>query len=316
MKQNTLIHNMEDVTAGISGFFYQPEALGINTGPEFSLLNPSGTGPFVLYKCSWCGRITVMKAIRKEDWDNPIYLDMLRKEYEIGRRLNHPNIREYFSLTFIPELGHCIEMEWVDGTALTELLPQCRNDSGLCDSIAVQILDAVRFMHLKQVIHRDLKPDNILITANGSNAKIIDFSLSDSDSHLILKGGAGTAMYASPEQINCKGSDSLSDIYSLGVIFSQMSHSRRYGRAAERCTKYNPADRFRNVAELQAALVRPDRVRIAASVSAVIGAVIVSLFVFLWYRADAESDNAVEYVDVQTIDSIFQQATEMLEDAQ
>ena len=180
-----------------SGFF-GPEGTVIED--ETAPLEEIGRrdGPFILYKSSRHRRIVAIKCVRPEFRDNPLYWDMLRKEYEIGHSLNHPNIREYYSLDNDPELGICLEMEWVDGDSLDLLLPECRRNAELRDKIARQILDDVRFMHLKQVIHRDLKPGNILVTRNGQNVKLIDFSLSDSDSHLVLKGNAGTARYASP----------------------------------------------------------------------------------------------------------------------
>ena len=250
---------MGSINVGISGFFSMDDNPGESFVPDISLLHRTDDGPFELYKCSGMGRITVLKAIRLGDRDNPICREMLRKEYEIGISLNHPNIREYYSMRDFPGLGTCIEMEWVDAVTLEEITGECRRNSRLCDSVVSQILDAVRHLHMKQVVHRDLKPSNILVTRKGMNVKIIDFSLSDSDSHLILKGNAGTPMYASPEQLGCRESDYLSDIYSLGVILRQLSSRRRYRLVAARCMKENPADRFPGIDALRTELFRPSR---------------------------------------------------------
>ena len=250
---------MSKNATGISGFFSPTENPDELFEPEISLMHRNEDGPFELYKCEGRGRITVLKAIRREDRDNPLYNEMLRKEFEIGCSLNHPNIREYYSMREFPGLGMCVEMEWIDARTLEEVLDQCRRDRRFCDGIASQLLDAVHILHLKQVVHRDLKPSNILITRKGNNVKLIDFSLSDTDSHLILKGNAGTPLYASPEQVNCKESDYRSDIYSLGVILSRMSFRRRYRKTAQKCLRENPADRFSNVAELKEELFRPSR---------------------------------------------------------
>lgn len=190
---------MEMTDSFSSVFFGSEDAPLAGNLPETSVLGSSDSSPFILYRHVRAGKIVVLKAIREEFRDNFLYEEILRKEYEIGKSLNHPNIREYYSLAPVQGLGTCIEMEWIDGRPLDEFLPECKADNALCDKIAAQLIDAVRFMHLKQVIHRDLKPSNILITRNGQNVKLIDFSLSDSDSYCTLKGHAGTARYASPE---------------------------------------------------------------------------------------------------------------------
>ncbi|MGN0202558.1 MAG: serine/threonine protein kinase [Candidatus Cryptobacteroides sp.] len=265
-------------------------------------------GPFILYKSAGQRRNVVLKCIRPEHRDNPLYWDMLRKEYEIGHSLNHPNIREYHSLSDKPGLGLCIEMEWVDGDTLEDLLPECRRNPVLCDKIARQILDAVRFMHLKQVMHRDLKPTNILIAHNGHNVKLIDFSLSDSDSHFVLKGNAGTARYASPEQREGRQTDFRSDIYSLGVILLEMSGRWRYRRIARKCLRSDPDRRYPDMDSLAKALFAPKHTR-----AAILTAVLILAAALGWILIDRKSGS--EDVDIGTIDEIFRQATDLVEES-
>lgn len=265
-------------------------------------------GPFIIYKSSGQRRNVVLKCIREEYRDNPLYCDMLRKEYEIGHSLNHPNIREYYSLTEDPELGLTIEMEWVDGRPLEDLLEECRRNGALCDRIARQILDAVRFMHLKQVIHRDLKPTNILISHNGQNVKLIDFSLSDSDSHFVLKGNAGTVRYASPEQTECRPTDFRSDIFSLGMILSEMSGSRRYRKIARKCLHSDPDKRFPDIDSLEKALFAPYH-----SAMAIVATILILTAAAGWLLISHKQKS--EKVDIETIDQIFREATDLLEDS-
>ena len=292
-----------------SGFF-GPEGTVIED--ETAPLEEIGRrdGPFILYKSSRHRRIVAIKCVRPEFRDNPLYWDMLRKEYEIGHSLNHPNIREYYSLDNDPELGICLEMEWVDGDSLDQLLPECRRNAELRDKIARQILDAVRFMHLKQVIHRDLKPGNILVTRNGQNVKLIDFSLSDSDSHLVLKGNAGTARYASPEQKACGPADFRSDIFSIGVILSEMSDSRRYRNVSRKCMRPDKDRRYPDIDRLEAALFPPSYHGLGLIAAAVIIALAVSA---LWMFRQEEPEE--EDIDIEAIDEIFRQATDLVEES-
>ena len=292
-----------------SGFF-GPEGTVIED--ETAPLEEIGgrDGPFILYKSSRHRRIVAIKCVRPEFRDNPLYWDMLRKEYEIGHSLNHPNIREYYSLDNDPELGICLEMEWVDGDSLDQLLPECRRNAELRDKIARQILDAVRFMHLKQVIHRDLKPGNILVTRNGQNVKLIDFSLSDSDSHLVLKGNAGTARYASPEQKECGPADFRSDIFSIGVILSEMSDSRRYRNVSRKCMRPDKDRRYPDIDRLEAALFPSSYHGLGLIAAAVIIALAVSA---LWIFRQEEPEE--EDIDIEAIDEIFRQATDLVEES-
>ena len=292
-----------------SGFF-GPEGTVIED--ETAPLEEIGRrdGPFILYKSSRHRRIVAIKCVRPEFRDNPLYWDMLRKEYEIGHSLNHPNIREYYSLDNDPELGICLEMEWVDGDSLDQLLPECRRNAELRDKIARQILDAVRFMHLKQVIHRDLKPGNILVTRNGQNVKLIDFSLSDSDSHLVLKGNAGTARYASPEQKECGPADFRSDIFSIGVILSEMSDSRRYRNVSRKCMRPDKDRRYPDIDRLEAALFPSSYHGLGLIAAAVIIALAVSA---LWIFRQEEPEE--EDIDIEAIDEIFRQATDLVEES-
>ena len=292
-----------------SGFF-GPEGTVIED--ETAPLEEIGRrdGPFILYKSSRHRRIVAIKCVRPEFRDNPLYWDMLRKEYEIGHSLNHPNIREYYSLDNDPELGICLEMEWVDGDSLDQLLPECRRNAELRDKIARQILDAVRFMHLKQVIHRDLKPGNILVTRNGQTVKLIDFSLSDSDSHLVLKGNAGTARYASPEQKECGPADFRSDIFSIGVILSEMSDSRRYRNVSRKCMRPDKDRRYPDIDRLEAALFPSSYHGLGLIAAAVIIALAVSA---LWMFRQEEPEE--EDIDIEAIDEIFRQATDLVEES-
>ena len=292
-----------------SGFF-GPEGTVIED--ETAPLEEIGRrdGPFILYKSSRHRRIVAIKCVRPEFRDNPLYWDMLRKEYEIGHSLNHPNIREYYSLDNDPELGICLEMEWVDGDSLDQLLPECRRNAELRDKISRQILDAVRFMHLKQVIHRDLKPGNILVTRNGQNVKLIDFSLSDSDSHLVLKGNAGTARYASPEQKECGPADFRSDIFSIGVILSEMSDSRRYRNVSRKCMRPDKDRRYPDIDRLEAALFPSSYHGLGLIAAAVIIALAVSA---LWMFRQEEPEE--EDIDIEAIDEIFRQATDLVEES-
>ncbi|MBR1487674.1 MAG: serine/threonine protein kinase [Bacteroidales bacterium] len=129
--------------------------------------------------------------------------------------------------------------------------------------VADQLADALAYIHSKQILHRDLKPGNILVTRNGGNVKVIDFGLSDADDYAILKQSAGTRDYMAPEQLAGRQIDCRSDIYSYGLLLRSL-FPHRYRRIVRRCTHPDPARRYATMEQVREALERSDRLRRAA----------------------------------------------------
>jgi serine/threonine protein kinase len=116
----------------------------------------------------------------------------------------------------------------------------------------------LKYIHKKQVVHRDLKPDNIMITYRGDDVKIIDFGLADASMYDSLKIMAGTERYSAPELLSGGNVDARADIYSVGVIIEDMisaNHLPCYlKRVAAKCCQANPDDRYCDVESLEAAI--------------------------------------------------------------
>lgn len=293
-------------TSCVSGFFEENDC-SLTPQGELELLSRSQNGVFILYRCQSEGRYYVLKALQSDYRGQQVYEEMLRKEYEIGAALKHPNIREYYDLFEHPLLGNCIRMEWVDGSPLAAdaVLPK-----SVRRRLLSQLLDAVAYMHLHQVIHRDLKPDNILVTRNGQNVKLIDFSLADSDSYSILKASAGTPLYASPEQLEGRKGDCRSDIYSLGVILSEFAENKRQRAVVAKCLRARSEQRYGCVEELRKAYFPSVKNRLLLML-----AVLVLILSGVGFILTSRLQEAQSIYQSETIDSIFQQATEMLEEA-
>lgn len=202
-----------------------------------------------LFKAQRYGKWFILKGLKPEHQHKEVYVSLLTKEFELGVRMDHPNIVHTFSKENDPVAGPCIVMEYVDGLTLKEYLTQ--NPSCLARKrIMRELIEAMAYYHSLQIIHRDLKPDNILITRNGHNVKIIDFGLADSDWHGVLKQPAGSENYAAPEQkkgdtpIDCRA-----DIYSFGKIV-RLLFPHSYRHIAHKCTQENRERRFRNADEI------------------------------------------------------------------
>lgn len=224
-------------------------------------LHDSASGTSIIYRAKRHGKWHVLKALKADYRGNPIAQAQQRKEFEIGYTLSHPGIAAVIGLENVPNLGKCIIEEWVDGSTLRDVLKRDTFNTTQAQHIITQLLDALEYLHNRQVVHRDLKPSNIMITADGNRMKIIDFGVSDTASHTILKGPAGTRRYAAPELLNGGQIDSRTDLYSLGVIAGEMNdrlpHSdRRLDRLAKACHKENPDERPASAADARAIFTR------------------------------------------------------------
>ena len=292
--------NMEETSAFFGSFeeYDRADSLG-----EIQTIHDSPGGYTVLGKAKMNGTLVALKWLKPEYSGNPFYERMLRKEYEIGNGLDHPNICPVLDFIRVPELGNCIVMRWIDGESLDRLI----GSEGLpVRKIVLELCDALEYLHRKQIIHRDLKPSNVLITNNGQNVKLIDFGLSDADWYTVLKNPAGTKDYISPEQLAGETVDCRSDIYSLGKIMLRM---RAYPRIAAVCSREDRGRRFRDIAGVRSAIIRRETFRRWWLPSAL--AILLMLAVsFLLIRPSFTAAS-----DRRAVDSVFERLTDEIRDA-
>ena len=211
-----------------------------------------------LMKVKRQGRWFLLKGLKPEYRGQAVYMELLKKEYELMVQLDHSNIVKAYGKELNDKMGPCIVMEYIDGVTLDQFLEgnptrQARR------KVVDQLVDALAYVHSKQILHRDLKPSNILITHNGNNVKIIDFGLSDADDYAILKQSAGTVKYMAPEQkeqgrkIDCR-----SDVYAFGLLLQKL-FPHQYRHIASKCTREDPARRYPDMEAVRKALERSER---------------------------------------------------------
>ena len=278
---------------GPSGFFIPNFSEGAHKHSDnLELIHTSKDGFSELYRGCKNGRFFVYKALKKEYRGNPLYEELLRKDFNIGFSLNHPGICQYYGMVEYPSLGNCIIMDWIDGQTLENLIRNGRIDSRLTKKIICEICDALEYIHRKQIIHRDLKPENIMITNNGHNVKIIDFGLSDTDSYNILKAPAGTRLYASPELLAGEGVDCRTDIWSLGLIIRELSP--KYSRISSKCTRRDITERYVSANEVHKAILKePARKFRNLTVGVLAIGALASIAFILLYKGSAIDENDI-----------------------
>jgi len=171
-------------------------------------------------------RMVAVKMLFPEFATDPAFVERFRREAQAAANLSHPNIAGVYD--WGSEAGtYFIVMEFVDGDSVADLVRlagpmQAQRAATIADEVAA----ALGFAHSKGVVHRDIKPGNILIGTSGS-AKVVDFGIARamaSPSEDLTQAGSvmGTATYFSPEQAQGFPVDSRSDLYSLGVVLFEM----------------------------------------------------------------------------------------------
>jgi serine/threonine-protein kinase len=158
---------------------------------------------------------------------DPGFYSRFQREQQIGKALKHPYILKMIEDESLEKSRPYIVMEYLEGQTLGHLMHQIRPmPEADALKIASRICEALHYMHEHDVVHRDLKPDNIMICNDGS-IRVMDFGIAKYEGARRLTFGGftpamGTPDYMAPEQVKGKRGDARTDIYSLGAILYEM----------------------------------------------------------------------------------------------
>lgn len=189
-------------------------------------IDESVTGFTRIFKAKRMGKWHILKTLKTEYAGDPEAQQLLIREFEIGYHLSHPQIVQTLGLENVNGIGLAIVMEYVEGSTLRKYISGRSLTRDLIYRIMTELCQALIYLHGKSVVHRNLKPENIMITRDGQHVKLLDFSCSDPESYILLKHRGGSRKYASPEHLADDGMpDVRSDIYSVGVILTEMNET-------------------------------------------------------------------------------------------
>jgi len=203
--------------------------IGRILGDRYEIVERLGSGGMsVVYRarCCYLHRDVAVKVLHGQLAQDAQFLQHFRKEAWAAARLSHPNIVGIYDVGEEPaEDLYYIVMEHVPGPSLASVLAEegplpIERSVG----IAIEILKGLNFAHRKGVVHRDIKPDNVIIDDSG-RVKVTDFGIARAaDTGTIVAGGSilGSARYMAPEQARGGYTDARADVYSVGVVLYEM----------------------------------------------------------------------------------------------
>ena len=201
--------------------------IGRVLGGRYEVLAPLGEGGMaIIYRGRRRddGRPVAIKVLRDQNAHNAEFVGRFEREAQAVARLSHPHMVQVYDWGRDGDV-HYIVMEFVEGEDLKTLLRRAgRVSEARAREIAAEVCDALQYAHTRGIVHRDIKPQNILIDRAGQ-VKVTDFGIARAlASTTITETGTvlGSVQYLSPEQARGFGVGHTADLYSLGVVLYEM----------------------------------------------------------------------------------------------
>ncbi len=231
------------------------QELGVNHLTDYELLSDSGHN--LVYRAQMGGKWVVLKAAKPDEGEQTRNRLLLEREFEIMHRLDSIYVVQTIAMVNDPQLGRAILMEYVHGRSLDKFVAG-NPTSTERRRVADELMEALIFLHERQIVHGDLKSSNILITDSGNHVQLIDFGFSDNEAFIAKNIGTSPSI-SSPEQLPTDVLKPERDIYALGKMLALLfPHSLK--PVIRRCLA-SDRSRYISVRQVRAALHRYWRMR-------------------------------------------------------
>ena len=230
-----------------------------NDYTDLRLIHTSRYGNSRVFTANFNGRKVIVKTLKKEFVDDPACLALLKQEFETTSMLDNKYIRKVMDFVHVEGLGDSIIFEYVEGKSLAEHVRVGTLSEKQVKGILAEVCDGLNYMHRNGVVHCNLSPENVMVTASDCRAKIIDIGVpetkQEADRELLIK----EMEFVAPEIIKGEDFDSRADIYSLGKIMEfigERNISKQFHAAATHCTQFSKEQRFDSISDVRSAITK------------------------------------------------------------
>ena len=192
------------------------QELGAERFTDYELLSDSGHN--LVYRAQMGGKWVVLKAAKPNEGEQTRNQLLLEREFEIMHRLDSIYVVQTIAMVDDPQLGRSILMEYVHGRPLDRFVTE-NPSAAERRRVADELMEALIFLHERQIVHGDLKPSNIFITDSDNHVRLIDFGFSDNEAFIAKNIGTSPSI-SSPEQLPTDVLKPERDIYALGKMLA------------------------------------------------------------------------------------------------
>lgn len=209
-----------------SGFFTSPAEADFSVGiTGATLLYESQSGYCRVWVARHFGRKVAIKGLKEAMKTEPVAVTALEKEFSLGFPVDTPRVCRFLGMIKLADGTRAIEMEYCEGRTLAEIIdsstPLSAHQAGV---IVTGVLEGIEALHRSGVIHRDIKPTNIIVDFASYSVKIIDLGCAYSTDYPAHSGPAGTRRYTPPDKLKPgRRAVPADDLYAAGVTFQEMA---------------------------------------------------------------------------------------------
>ena len=226
---------------------------------DLRLIHTSRYGNSRVFTANYNGKKVIVKALKKECADDAACRASLKQEFETTSILDNKYIRRALDFVQIEGMGDCIVFEYVEGKSLAEHVRVGTLSEKQVNSVLAEVCEALYYLHRNGIVHCNLNPDNIMVTANDYRVKLIDIGVpetkQEADRELLIK----EMEFVAPEIIKGEDFDSRADIYSIGKIMEfigERNISKQFSAVATHCTQFSREQRFDNISDVRSAITK------------------------------------------------------------